>query len=84
MAVSGANWTIAWIGLELNILAFLPLLSEGKKRNAAEGGGKYFLAQAAGSLLFLFNPLIRVYFPAAGAPILFGLLVKAGRVPTHA
>jgi len=54
----GANWAIAWAGLEINLLAFVPLVLLDKGGQSVEAGVKYFLVQACGSALFLAGPLV--------------------------
>jgi len=47
------SWPLAWIGLELNLLGFLPLAMLGlhNKKSAIT----YFMVQSIGSLLLLFS-----------------------------
>ena len=77
---------MAWVGMELNMLSFLPLITlMGAGSYYAEAAGKYFLAQAAGSILFLFSPVVWV-LPHKLVLILFivaGLLLKMGAAPFH-
>nr|BDC91881.1 NADH dehydrogenase subunit 2 [Notomastus sp. GK-2021] len=83
ISISGSNWLVIWVGMELNLLAFLPLLAE-KKSQYAESAAKYFLAQASGSILFLFSPTMMITSPSlAPALMLLGLLVKSGSAPAY-
>lgn len=60
VTVSSRSWMIAWVGIELNMLSFLPLITMGDvgSYHQAEAAGKYFLAQAGGTALFLFSPVV--------------------------
>nr|ATV96472.1 NADH dehydrogenase subunit 2 [Phrynocephalus vlangalii nanschanica] len=53
MAMSSSNWLMAWIGLELNMLAILPIISKPKTTRASEATIKYFLTQAIASAMML-------------------------------
>ena len=75
--LSGANWVVVWLGLELNLFSFLPFLADEKRQQGAERVCKYFMVQVIGSLIFLFGVAIW-----HGLRFL-GLLVKAGRAPVH-
>lgn len=86
ITISSSNWIVAWVGIELNILSFLPLITmRGGGGYYAEAAGKYFLAQAAGTCLFLFSPVIWASpYPALGILfIIAGLLLKMGAAPLH-
>nr|AAX97615.1 NADH dehydrogenase subunit 2 [Dicamptodon tenebrosus]ACO05462.1 NADH dehydrogenase subunit 2 [Dicamptodon tenebrosus] len=49
------HWFLAWIGLELNTLAILPLITKMHHPRATEAATKYFLIQASASALILFS-----------------------------
>lgn len=77
---------MAWIGLEMNLLAFVPLLILDKGGRSVESGVRYFLAQVCGSTVFLRAPLMPAFNICswlAGGLLLRGLLVKLGSAPTH-
>nr|YP_097220.1 NADH dehydrogenase subunit 2 [Hemidactylium scutatum]AAU20670.1 NADH dehydrogenase subunit 2 [Hemidactylium scutatum] len=48
------HWFLAWVGLEINTLAIIPLMSKMHHPRATEAATKYFLTQAAASALLLF------------------------------
>nr|YP_009092242.1 NADH dehydrogenase subunit 2 [Scutopus ventrolineatus]AHI45705.1 NADH dehydrogenase subunit 2 [Scutopus ventrolineatus] len=52
------NWLGIWIGLELNMFGFLPLLGGLNNEENLEASMKYFLIQAFGSGLFLCGSLL--------------------------
>ena len=86
VAVSAPNWVIAWVGMELNLLSFVPLMILRKETRCVEAGVKYFTVQAAGSVVFLIAPAVGQYggiYRLAGVVIAIGLLTKMGRVPLH-
>nr|WAB70178.1 NADH dehydrogenase subunit 2 [Trachycephalus coriaceus] len=52
--LSSYHWMMAWIGLEINTLAIIPLMTKTPHPRAIEAATKYFLTQAAASALILF------------------------------
>nr|ARH54832.1 NADH dehydrogenase subunit 2 [Tropiphorus elevatus] len=58
ITISAHSWISAWIGLEINLLSFIPLLKSNKNLFPIEAALKYFIVQAMGSSLTLFSILI--------------------------
>nr|YP_009918093.1 NADH dehydrogenase subunit 2 [Serratella zapekinae]QLP88995.1 NADH dehydrogenase subunit 2 [Serratella zapekinae] len=93
ISISANTWFGAWVGLELNLLSFIPLLS-GKNMMASEAALKYFLTQAMASIFLFFAVLFFLsYFKfILTSPnqeitifLLFitALLIKLGAAPFH-
>nr|YP_010164585.1 NADH dehydrogenase subunit 2 [Epeorus carinatus]QRM91374.1 NADH dehydrogenase subunit 2 [Epeorus carinatus] len=55
ISVSSTSWLGAWIGLEINLLSFIPLMSNMNNQFATEAALKYFLTQALASAILLFG-----------------------------
>nr|QTC08123.1 NADH dehydrogenase subunit 2 [Parachauliodes buchi] len=55
MALSSNSWLGAWMGLEINLLSFIPLMSNFKNILSNESALKYFLVQALASSILLFS-----------------------------
>nr|YP_010827573.1 NADH dehydrogenase subunit 2 [Galinthias amoena]WFD61169.1 NADH dehydrogenase subunit 2 [Galinthias amoena] len=53
------SWMGAWMGLEINLLSFIPLLSSNKNMYSTEASLKYFLIQAIASSTLLFLILLK-------------------------
>uniref|UniRef100_UPI0030015003 NADH dehydrogenase subunit 2 n=1 Tax=Amantis wuzhishana TaxID=2908853 RepID=UPI0030015003 len=53
------SWMGAWMGLEINLLSFIPLLSSNKNMFSSEASLKYFLIQAVASSVLLFMILMK-------------------------
>nr|YP_009255763.1 NADH dehydrogenase subunit 2 [Anaxarcha zhengi]AND97236.1 NADH dehydrogenase subunit 2 [Anaxarcha zhengi] len=53
------SWMGAWMGLEINLLSFIPLLSSNKNMFTTEASLKYFLIQAVASSCLLFLILLK-------------------------
>nr|SSW94032.1 NADH dehydrogenase subunit 2 [Meandrusa sciron aribbas] len=60
IAISANSWLGCWIGLEINLLSFIPLISNTKNLLSSEAALKYFLTQAIASINFLFSILIKM------------------------
>nr|YP_009408785.1 NADH dehydrogenase subunit 2 [Eurycea cirrigera]AAZ15911.1 NADH dehydrogenase subunit 2 [Eurycea cirrigera]AAZ15912.1 NADH dehydrogenase subunit 2 [Eurycea cirrigera]AAZ15913.1 NADH dehydrogenase subunit 2 [Eurycea cirrigera]AAZ15915.1 NADH dehydrogenase subunit 2 [Eurycea cirrigera]AAZ15916.1 NADH dehydrogenase subunit 2 [Eurycea cirrigera] len=56
------HWFLAWVGLELNTLAMIPLMSKTHHPRATEAATKYFLMQAAASALLLFATTLNAWY----------------------
>nr|AVN67766.1 NADH dehydrogenase subunit 2 [Periplaneta australasiae] len=54
ISVSSNSWLGAWIGLEINLLSFIPLMSTNKNMYTTEASMKYFIVQALASSTLLF------------------------------
>nr|ABG56766.1 NADH dehydrogenase subunit 2 [Odorrana livida]ABG56767.1 NADH dehydrogenase subunit 2 [Odorrana livida]ABG56768.1 NADH dehydrogenase subunit 2 [Odorrana livida] len=91
--VSSNHWLLAWIGLEVNTLALLPLMTKTPHPRAIEAATKYFLTQATASALMLFSCLINASqtgeWNISIPPGLFtnllsiALMMKLGLAPMH-
>nr|AAP72052.1 NADH dehydrogenase subunit II [Eleutherodactylus pipilans] len=53
--LSSYHWILAWIGLEINTLAIIPLMTKPNHPRAIEAATKYFLMQATASAMILFS-----------------------------
>nr|WNH22701.1 NADH dehydrogenase subunit 2 [Phaeoptyx xenus] len=94
ITISSSHWLIAWIGLEINCLAFLPLMAREHHPRPVEATTKYFVIQttAAGTLLFatLLNAWLsgeweiqQMTHPVPSAIITTALIMKIGLAPAH-
>nr|ABQ65157.1 NADH dehydrogenase subunit 2 [Leiocephalus personatus]ABQ65158.1 NADH dehydrogenase subunit 2 [Leiocephalus personatus] len=88
------HWLMAWIGLELNTLAIIPLISKQHHPRATEAATKYFLTQAAASALILFSSTINAWQlgtwdimqmtnSTSNILLTMALAMKLGLAPTH-
>nr|YP_054483.1 NADH dehydrogenase subunit 2 [Periplaneta fuliginosa]BAD32629.1 NADH dehydrogenase subunit 2 [Periplaneta fuliginosa] len=93
ISVSSNSWLGAWIGLEINLLSFIPLMSTNKNMYTTEASMKYFIVQALASstLLFLIisKSLIEELYMMSSNNYLTAiiintpLLLKGGAAPFH-
>nr|YP_009253465.1 NADH dehydrogenase subunit 2 [Mystus cavasius]ANC49694.1 NADH dehydrogenase subunit 2 [Mystus cavasius]WIW76411.1 NADH dehydrogenase subunit 2 [Mystus cavasius] len=89
-----SHWLLAWMGLEINTLAILPLMAQHHHPRAAEATTKYFLAQAAAAATILFASTINAWatgewniccltHPIATTLVTMALALKVGLAPVH-
>lgn len=84
ITISRSSWFGCWLGLELNLISFIPILTSKHDTYSSEAALKYFLIQALGSAIIL----IRVCFTflsnyTANMIIIAALLLKRGAAPLH-
>lgn len=60
ITISSSSWIGIWIGLEINLLSFIPLIIDTNNLISTESAIKYFLIQAFASLIFLFTVIIYI------------------------
>nr|YP_010895067.1 NADH dehydrogenase subunit 2 [Cyphipelta rufocyanea]WJW73593.1 NADH dehydrogenase subunit 2 [Cyphipelta rufocyanea] len=92
ITISANSWLGAWMGLEINLLSFIPLMSDNNLMSN-EASLKYFLIQALASSILLFSTILFMYqnnFISQNSfnyyinmMILSALLIKSGAAPFH-
>nr|QOD97274.1 NADH dehydrogenase subunit 2 [Eurypyga helias] len=94
ITISSNHWVMAWVGLEINTLAILPIISQPHHPRAIEAAIKYFLVQAAASALILFSSLTNAWTTGqwditqlttttSSALLTIAIAMKLGLVPFH-
>lgn len=86
LSISSNSWLGAWIGLEINLLTFIPLIRRVKNCFSSEASIKYFIIQAFASSLLLFSSLIiyiNFFYYINFLLLLVSLLLKIGAAPFH-
>nr|AAP94308.1 NADH dehydrogenase subunit II [Anolis strahmi] len=61
ITMTSYHWLMAWVGLEINTLAIIPIISMQHNPRSTEAATKYFLTQAAASSLILFASLFNAW-----------------------
>nr|AGU46583.1 NADH dehydrogenase subunit 2 [Quasipaa verrucospinosa] len=92
-ALTSHHWLLAWIGLEINTLAIIPLMTKTPHPRAIEAATKYFLTQASASALILFSSTMNAWQTGEWAITLLSepytitlsmaLMMKLGLAPLH-
>nr|AID22246.1 NADH dehydrogenase subunit 2 [Pseudostegana amnicola] len=93
ITITSNSWLSAWMGLEINLLSFIPLMSDSNNNNSLtmESSLKYFLTQALASIVLLFaiilmmlkNIIIELNYSYISMMIFSSLLMKSGAAPFH-
>nr|ADW41377.1 NADH dehydrogenase subunit 2 [Drosophila flavomontana] len=92
ITVTSNSWLGAWMGLEINLLSFIPLMSDNNNFKSTEASLKYFLTQALASTVLLFSVIllmlnnsmtIEINNSFTSVIILSTLLLKSGAAPFH-
>nr|AAL16602.1 NADH dehydrogenase subunit 2 [Ptereleotris monoptera] len=89
-----SHWLLAWMGLEINTLAILPLMAQHHHPRAVEATTKYFLTQATAAATLLFASTTNAWLtgqwniqlmthPVPTTMIILALSLKIGLAPLH-
>nr|UBS93978.1 NADH dehydrogenase subunit 2 [Saperda tetrastigma] len=92
IAISSYSWFSMWMGLEINLLSIIPLLSDSKNLYPSESALKYFITQALASSILLFSIIVSLNLSESIPQNLefsslimnLALLTKMGAAPFHA
>nr|ABW88279.1 NADH dehydrogenase subunit 2 [Anolis distichus] len=94
ITMTSYHWLMAWIGLEINTLAIIPIISTSHNPRSTEAATKYFLTQAAASATVLFSSMLNAwqtgtwditqmsYLPS-NLLLSMALAMKLGLAPLH-
>nr|YP_009239869.1 NADH dehydrogenase subunit 2 [Faxonius sanbornii]AMN14371.1 NADH dehydrogenase subunit 2 [Faxonius sanbornii] len=83
LCVSSDSWFGAWVGLELNLLSFIPLISSSSNRYSSESILKYFLVQVLASIMIIFSALFILMMVNLKMVFSLSLMLKLGAAPFH-
>lgn len=92
--ISSSSWFSIWIGLEINLLSFIPLSINLNNLFSSEASLKYFLTQALASRILLFSIISYSFFlqwnfsqmklqPFLNIIFISSLIIKVGLAPFH-
>nr|AAM53624.1 NADH dehydrogenase subunit 2 [Hypseleotris galii] len=91
---ASSHWLLAWMGLEINTLAIIPLMAQQHHPRAIEATTKYFLTQATAAATLLFASVTNAWLtgqwdiqqmvhPLPLTMITLALALKIGLAPLH-
>nr|YP_010946960.1 NADH dehydrogenase subunit 2 [Sigmella normalis]WGO57717.1 NADH dehydrogenase subunit 2 [Sigmella normalis] len=92
IVISSNSWLSAWMGLEINLLSFIPIMSSHDNIYTSESSLKYFIIQALASVTLLFSIMLLMMtetlmqkYPSevTTSVLLTPLLLKSGSAPLH-
>nr|YP_009145045.1 NADH dehydrogenase subunit 2 [Rhynchocypris oxycephalus]AKJ83767.1 NADH dehydrogenase subunit 2 [Rhynchocypris oxycephalus] len=94
LTFASSHWLLAWMGLEINTLAIVPLMAHHHHPRAVEATTKYFLIQATAAAMILFASTTNAWAtgqwningiesPIATTMVMAALALKIGLAPMH-
>nr|AQP28917.1 NADH dehydrogenase subunit 2 [Dicuspiditermes sp. 2 TB-2017] len=92
VSISSNSWLGAWMGLEINLMSFIPLMSNVKNMYNTEASLKYFIVQVLASATLLFMVVMKTltedlfsFEMSQYTPMIIctPLLLKSGAAPLH-
>jgi NADH-ubiquinone oxidoreductase chain 2 len=91
ISISSNSWLGAWIGLEINLISFIPLISSQENIFTTEASLKYYIIQALASSTLLFLVVMKALINQGFSTgrevheyiIIIPLLLKIGAAPLH-
>nr|AAZ67338.1 NADH dehydrogenase subunit 2 [Scleropages formosus] len=94
LTFASSHWLLAWMGLEINTMAIIPLMAQQHHPRATEATTKYFLTQATAAAMILFASTMNAWtmgdwninqisHPLATTTVTLALALKIGLAPMH-
>nr|YP_913563.1 NADH dehydrogenase subunit 2 [Enteromius trimaculatus]BAF41624.1 NADH dehydrogenase subunit 2 [Enteromius trimaculatus] len=94
LTFASSHWLLAWMGLEINTLAIIPLMAQRHHPRAIEATTKYFLTQATAAAMILFAGTTNAWItgewninnllnPFSSTVFTAALALKIGLAPMH-
>nr|YP_003331303.1 NADH dehydrogenase subunit 2 [Bajacalifornia megalops]BAI50196.1 NADH dehydrogenase subunit 2 [Bajacalifornia megalops] len=94
LTFASSHWLLAWMGLEINTLAIMPLMARQHHPRAVEATTKYFLTQATAAAMILFAStsnawmmgewsITQLSHPVSATMVMIALALKLGLAPLH-
>nr|YP_003345100.1 NADH dehydrogenase subunit 2 [Cyema atrum]BAI53523.1 NADH dehydrogenase subunit 2 [Cyema atrum] len=94
ISYASSHWLLAWMGLEINTLAIIPLMTMNPHPRAMEAATKYFIIQATGAAVLLMTTshnawtteqweIHQLLSPTVCTTAMIALALKLGLAPMH-
>nr|AUR43924.1 NADH dehydrogenase subunit 2 [Cuneopsis heudei] len=83
MVASSSNWLVTWMGLEINMLGYIPLIFLKESSSESEAAVKYLIPQSLGSTIFIASTIISAYFDNLQILMVIAMCLKLGVAPFH-
>nr|BAL43883.1 NADH dehydrogenase subunit 2 [Gilchristella aestuaria] len=94
LTFASSHWLLAWMGLEINTLAIIPLMAQQHHPRAVEATTKYFITQATAAAMILFASTLNAWNtgqweitqlsdPTCASIATTALALKIGLAPMH-
>nr|YP_009020407.1 NADH dehydrogenase subunit 2 [Lamprotula gottschei]AHL24843.1 NADH dehydrogenase subunit 2 [Lamprotula gottschei] len=83
MVASSTNWLMTWMGLEINMLGYIPLMFSKEDSSESEAAVKYLVPQSLGSTIFIASAITSAHFNNLQILMLIAMCLKLGAAPLH-
>nr|AVN68118.1 NADH dehydrogenase subunit 2 [Anaplecta calosoma] len=91
ISISANSWLGVWVGLEINLLSLIPMMSSTEDMTTTEASMKYFIVQAVASSILIFSVTLLPTLSNSGMTpstmaqtfLNLPLLIKMGSAPFH-
>nr|YP_010882154.1 NADH dehydrogenase subunit 2 [Marmessoidea bispina]WID87068.1 NADH dehydrogenase subunit 2 [Marmessoidea bispina] len=88
ISISSNSWFMIWMGMEINIMSFMPIMMNHKNMLSKEAGLTYFMTQTIASMLmimsFMLMTIKEIDHSKVGEMLtLSSLMIKSGMSPFH-
>nr|DAZ87586.1 TPA_asm: NADH dehydrogenase subunit 2 [Euschistus heros] len=88
MTISSNNWMSMWIGLELNMMSFIPIMLTKINKSTSESALIYFMVQSISSMILMMMVTINMWNyliseDSINMIITMALMIKMGAAPFH-
>nr|BCL84895.1 NADH dehydrogenase subunit 2 [Nodularia douglasiae biwae] len=83
MVASSSNWLMTWMGLEINMLGYIPLMFLKESSSESEAAVKYLVPQSLGSTIFIASAIASTYLNNLQILTVIAMCLKLGVAPFH-
>nr|WSP02091.1 NADH dehydrogenase subunit 2 [Ortmanniana ligamentina] len=83
MVLSSSNWLTTWMGLEINMLGFIPLMYFKETTSESETAAKYLVPQTLGSTIFITSVMVALHSNTFQILMPIAMCLKLGAAPLH-
>nr|BCV68717.1 NADH dehydrogenase subunit 2 [Sinanodonta tumens] len=83
LVASSSNWLTTWVGLEINMLGYIPLMYMKDSTSESEAAVKYLIPQSVGSTIFISSAILSSYFNNLQILMVIAMCLKLGVAPLH-
>nr|YP_010990236.1 NADH dehydrogenase subunit 2 [Pylorgus sordidus]WOW98220.1 NADH dehydrogenase subunit 2 [Pylorgus sordidus] len=89
MTLSSSSWFGMWMGLEMNLMSFIPLMYNQNNLKSSQAMMIYFLTQSISSMIMLFSMISIMMMSSmmikemAKTSIMISIMIKMGMPPFH-
>nr|YP_010148815.1 NADH dehydrogenase subunit 2 [Anodonta nuttalliana]QQV69706.1 NADH dehydrogenase subunit 2 [Anodonta nuttalliana] len=83
LVACSSNWLTTWMGLEINMLSYIPLVFIKESTSESEAAVKYLIPQSLGSTIFISSVIVSTYFNNLQILTVIAMCLKLGVAPFH-